>query len=308
MIVLSGSNDIIRAVARVGDAAVAALTETGIFIWEAGQTENPAFLPSENEGHFHSDLQASPDGDWLASHGAGQIWCWRRKANRWELAFHESDRHACAIAFSAPGSLDTLALKDRPGGGVDVQLVHRVLGLRKSKAETVAAFPAPDGIQRAADLARFNYYCVDYSPRGQVFLLSPTDRFQHLWTTREPRLLGSIKMRSLCNEAALSPDGSIAAIDGGTTVYLYRVETQEPIGSWKVKHCYVPDLAWSPDGQRLLRADGSTTVRQFDLASGSEVAALGLKRHRATAVRYSPDGLTYLVGTFKGPVVIWDAE
>lgn len=308
MIVLSGSNEIIRAVVRVGDTAVAALTETGIFIWEAGQTETPVFLPAENEGRVHSDLQASSDGEWLASHGYGQLWCWRRKTGGWELSFRLTDLDVCALAFSAPGVLDIIALKDRKGGGVDVHLVRRTLGAKKTKSETISVFPAPDGLERAADLARLHYYCVDYSPRGNVFLLSPTDRYQHLWSTGTAKLLGSIKMRSTCNGAALSPDGSIAAIDAGTTVYLYRVDSQESIGTWKVKHCYSPKLAWSPDGRRLLRADASTTVRQFDPASGTEVAALGLKRHRATAVRYSPDGLTYLVGTFKGPVVIWDAE
>ncbi len=308
MIVLSGPTDIVWAVTRVGDGAVAALADTGVFVWEPGQTDHPAFLPAVNEGRVHSDVRASPDGDWIASHGKGQLWCWRRKAGGWHLAFHEPDRNTCAIAFPADGELESFDLTDRPGGGVDVQLVRRKLGTRKAKREVVSTFPAPDRLEKAGDLARYHYYCVDYSPRGCVFLFSPTDRYQHLWNTRGPRLIGAIKMRSVCNEAALSPDGSVAAIDGGTTVYLYRVETLEPLGTWKVRHCYAPKLAWSPDGRRLLRADASTAVRQYDLASGAEVAALGLKRHRATAVRYSPDGLTYIVGTFNGPVVVWDAE
>ncbi len=307
MIVLSGPNDVIWAVDRVGDG-VAALADKGVYVWENGQTDSPVFLPAENEGRVHSDLKASPNGDWLASHGDGQLRCWERKKSGWELAIHMPNLHVCALAFSDSGVLDTLELKDRGGGGVDVHLVRRNLVARKAKPEIVSVNPSPEGLDHAADLARSHYYCVDYSPRGNVFLFSPTDRYQHLFDVAKPRLLGSIKMRSTCNEAALSPDGSIAAIDGGTTCYLYRVTTQEPIGTWKVKHCYSPKLAWSPDGRRLLRADASTTVRQFDLASGSEVAALGLKRHRATAVRFSPDGLTYLVGTFKGPVVVWDAE
>ena len=308
MIVLSGPNDVIWAVARVGDGAVAALADTGVYVWEPGQAADPAFLPAVNEGRVHSDLRASPDGDWLASHGDGQLWCWCRKAGGWELAFHEPAGNTCAIAFSADGDLESLDLSDRPGGGVDVQLIRRKLGTRKPRREVVSTFPAPDGLEKAGDLARYSYYCVDYSPHGGTFLLSPTDRYQHLWSTREPRPIGSIKMRSTCNEGALSPDGAVVAIDGGTTVYLYRVETQEPLGTWKVRHCYSPKLAWSPDGRLLLRADASTAVRQYDLASGAEVAALGLKRHRATAVRYSPDGLTFIVGTFRGPVVVWDAE
>ncbi|MEO2090004.1 MAG: WD40 repeat domain-containing protein [Gemmataceae bacterium] len=308
MIVLSGPTDIVWAVTRVGDAAVAALADAGVYVWEPGQTDNPVLLPVGNEGRVHSDLQASPDGGWLASHGNGHLWCWRRTAGGWDLAFHEPDRNTCAIAFSSDGELESLGLTDRPGGGVDVQLVRHKLGTRKAEREIVSTFPAPDGLRTAGGLARLHYYCVDYSPRGGVFLLSPTDRYQHLWSTRGPRPIGSIKMRSVCNEGVLSPDGTVAAIDGGTTVYLYRVDTQEPLGTWKVRHCYSPKLAWSPDGRRLLRADASTAVRQYDLASGAEVGALGLKRHRATAVRYSPDGLTYLVGTFRGPVVVWDVE
>lgn len=308
MQVLTGPNAVIWAVDRVGAGGVAALTDTGVFVWEAGNVDSPAFLPAVNEGRVHSDLKASPDGEWLASHGKGQLWCWRRTKSGWEPIIQEPELNVCALAFSDAGVLDTVELRDRAGGGVDVHIVRRKLGGRKTKPETISTFPSPEGLHHAADLARFYWYCVDYSPRGQVFLFSPTDRFQHLWDVKQPKLLGSIKMRSMCNEAALSPDGSIAAIDAGTTCYLYRTATPEPIATWKVKHCYSPKLAWSPDGRRLLRADASTTVRQFDLASGSEVAALSLKRHRATAVRYSPDGLTYLVGSFKGPVAIWDAE
>ena len=308
MIVLSGPTDIVWAVTRVGDGAVAAFADAGVFVWEPDQIDHPVLLPVGNEGRIHSDLQGSPDGDWLASHGNGHLWCWRRKAGGWDLAFHEPDRNACAVGFSPDGELESLGLTDRPGGGVDVQLVRRKLGTRNPGGEVVSTFPAPDGLGKANELARLHYYCVDYSPRGGVFLLSPTDRYQHLWGVREPRRIGSIKMRSVCNGAALSPDGTVVAIDGGTTVYLYRVETQELLGTWKVRHCYSPKLAWSPDGRRLLRADASTAVRQYDLAAGAEVAALGLKRHRATAVRYSPDGLTYLVGTFRGPVAVWDAE
>jgi WD40 repeat protein len=308
MQILTGPSDVIWAVDRVGESGVAALTDKGVFIWETGQTDNPTFLPAVNEGRVHSDLRASPDGEWLASHGNGDLRCWQRKKSGWEQTFELRELDVCAIGFAGPGVIEIVALKDRKGGGVDVHFVRRRLGSRTAKSETVCVIPAPEGIEHAADLARFHYYCVDYSPRGRTFLFSPTDRYQHLWNTKDANPLGSIKMRSICNEAALSPDGTIAAIDAGTTVYLHRTTNQEPIGTWKVKHCYSPKLAWSPSGRRLLRADASTTVRQYDLASGTEVAALGLKRHRATAVRFSPDGMTYLVGTFKGPVVVWDAE
>ena len=149
MIVLSGPTDIVWAVTRVGDAAVAALADTGVFVWEPGRIDDSAFLPAVNEGRVHSDLRASPDGDWLASHGKGQLWCWRRKAGGWDLAFHEPALNVCAVAFPDPGVLDLFALTDRPGGGVDVQLVRRALGGRKARAEVVCTFPAPDGLKTA---------------------------------------------------------------------------------------------------------------------------------------------------------------
>lgn len=308
MQIYMGPSEVIRAVTRVGSNGVAALADSGVSVWESEQPDQSIFLKAVHKGFTHSDLQSSPDGEWLAAHGGGRLWCWRRAANGWTLTVPGTDLNVCAIAFPDPGVLDIVMLKDRTGVGVDVHMERRNLGAKKAKGETLAVFPAPDGLDHAADLKRFNYYCVAYSPGSGVFLFSPTDRFQYLWDTREPRLLGSIKMRSTCNGAALSPDGTIAAIDGGTTTYLYRVATQELIGTWRVRHCYAPQLAWYPDGRMLLRADFSTTVRQFDLASGAEVAALGLRRHRATAVRFSPDGLTYLVGTFKGSVVVWDVE
>lgn len=308
MNILTGPESVIYAVDRLDGGGIAALADIGVFVWEAGQQDAPRFLAAVNEGRVHSDLKASPDGAWIASHGHGHVWCWRRKSDGWDLAFHKPEWNVCAIAFPTPGVLDVVALEDRPGGGVDVTVLRRTLGGRNRKDEVVSKFPSPDGLKQAADLARFFYYCVDYNPIGNAFVFSPTDQYQHLYRTDKPQLLGSIRMRSICNGAALSPDGCKVAIDSGTSVYLHHVQTQEQIGICKVKHCYAPKLAWSPDGRLLLRADGSTTVRQIDTATCQEVAAIGLKRHRATAVRYSPDGLTYLVGTFKGPVVIWDTE
>ena len=41
------------------------------------------------------------------------------------------------------------------------------------------------------------------------------------------------------------------AVAVGITIYVHQTRTLEPVTSWRVKHCYTPQLAWSPD-RRLL--------------------------------------------------------
>lgn len=311
MIVYSGADDIVWAVARTGPdgGQFAALTDKGLFIWQRGNPDAPLFLPAENEGRVHAKLVVSPDGEWMASHGAGKLWCWHLTGKGWALHSHVTEPALCTARFTATAALDSVVMREGKKGTVELhQIRRRFKSSRAATDRTVAVFPAPEGVTSTTVLLNSNYYTVDLSSDGNLFLLSPSEQFQYLWNTGKSRLIGAVKMRSYCNEAAISPDGTMFAVDSGTSVYLYRSSDLNLLGTWKVKHCLSPQLAWSPDSRRLARADSSTTVRQFDRSTGAEVTALGMRGHRATSIAYSPDGLTYLAGTFKGNVVAWDAE
>ncbi len=308
MIVYSGPGSIVWSVTCAVAEYYAALTDRGVYVWKTGDTEHPQFLEAPNTGRVHARLEASPDDEWLLVDSAEHLYCWQRTPEGWTQCYHRANPASCLARFTAPGTIETIERLETADGVV--QFHHELITFdrnSKPKVKSLAVIPAPELEGFRTDLHQRHYYTVDLSSDGRVFLISPSDARQFLWSLHEKKLLGSVKMRNVSNEAKLSPDGSHFAVDGGTSVYVYRVVDFELVSSWRVKHCYSPQLAWSPDGQLLARADASTTVRQFDWKAGKEVSSLSLPRHRATAIRYSPDGLTYVVGTFKGPVVVWDA-
>lgn len=310
MIIYTGTDRVIWAVTRTGpgEDQFAAITDRDLIIWNQGVVEPAQVIPCVNEGRVHADLVSSPDGQYLASVGAGHLWCWKHTPKGWAEIPHDLPRTVAVAGFSGPDTLEVVTIHRQETNHQHIQSRRLRCTPKQLKPEQIVELPATDELDDHRQFYDAHYMTMDVSAVGQIFLLSLGSPYQHLWNTAAGEYLGQVKLRSVPNEGCLSPDGAYAAIDAGTTIYVYRVAGLELVSKWKVKHCYSPQLAWSPDGTRILRADASTTIRQYDWAQGAEVSALSLNRHRVTAVRYSPDGLTYIAGTFKGPVVVWDVE
>jgi WD40 repeat protein len=149
---------------------------------------------------------------------------------------------------------------------------------------------------------------TDLSPDGRRIGMSGFDKVVHLWDATTGAALGDIPFRGFPTAVSFSPGGNRLAIDGGTTVYVHDTASRELVAKFKVNPCDIPRLAWSPDGQRLARADNSTAVRVYDPGTGRQVSALGSKRGRQVCVAFAPDGLTFAAGTWDGPVRVWDVE
>jgi WD40 repeat protein len=71
----------------------------------------------------------------------------------------------------------------------------------------------------------------------------------------------------------------------------------------------VHQLAYSPDGSRIVTAEADGTVRRWQSASGKPVGA-PMKGHsdKVTAVTYTPDGQTIASTSFDGTMRLWNAD
>jgi WD40 repeat protein len=316
MIIYSGANEHLFHVGRIdaGRSQIVAAGFKAIYVWDVRQPDKPVqSLPIEIHGSNELRLLTSPDGQWIVGCGHHKMRCWKAGPRGWKPRRTGSGTVCCAARFTAaPSTLTLVTLDGATSGQVRATCIDRNLAVTEpwsAAFSVVAAFSlAPCALPSARDFYRLPWYATDLSRDGKWFLMSPREKAVHIWHTPDHRYVGVVRLKGISNEAVLSPDGSMFAIDCGTTIYIHRTEDLAPIATWRIKYDYVPSLAWSPDGRRLARTDNSATVRVFDVAARCEVTALRVPRQRGIAVAFSPDGLTMLVGTTRGAVIVWDVD
>lgn len=107
-------------------------------------------------------------------------------------------------------------------------------------------------------------------------------------------------------DLAFLPDGRLV-VANKKTVHVYR-ESGEPQFALAGHAKQVNAIAVTPDGRRVFSASHDGTVRVWDTAAGTEVAAFDWKIGPVTAVAIAADGLTAAAGSATGRVVVWDVD
>lgn len=110
---------------------------------------------------------------------------------------------------------------------------------------------------------------------------------------------------------ALSPDGKLlaglgAALPNQNTIALWDVGTGKQIRELPFEGVqdFVSDLAFSPDGKRLV-SGGESMLRLFDVAKGKQLRTFG-EGKRIYSVAFSSDGKTVAVGRRVEPITLWE--
>jgi WD40 repeat protein/serine/threonine protein kinase len=70
----------------------------------------------------------------------------------------------------------------------------------------------------------------------------------------------------------------------------------------------ITDIAFSPDGKRVLTGSFDNTPRVWDAETGHEKALLKGHAQGITSVAFSPDGMRVLTGSWDSTARVWDAE
>lgn len=140
---------------------------------------------------------------------------------------------------------------------------------------------------------------------GRLAITASDDKTAFLWNVADGRHVGVLRPpqgegdEGKLYTAALSPDGSRAAVAGWTgwdwgeqvDVYLFDVATQRMTGRLQGLPYRVRHLSYSPDGRWLAASLGDTHgIRVFDATTGALTGQHGGYGKRSDMVTFSPDG------------------
>jgi len=156
---------------------------------------------------------------------------------------------------------------------------------------------------------------VAFSPDNRWAATGSEDRTVRVWEVATGRQLRRFSQPS--GPVAFSPDGrylATAASDGG--ISLRDVRTWEEVKTLP-RRGWLKSLAFSPKGDKLLSGEDSSTVRLWDVASGSEVRFFRQPMELVVGLAIAPDGRSALCtggyfmnsDTPTGPLLrVWDLE
>jgi len=228
----------------------------------------------------------SPDGRWVASGS------WSGELRLWDLQTGETRQlagHTAGInflVFNHDGTQLASGSDDR----------------------TVRLWDLASGEEpRVLEEQPHRVYGVAFSPDGTQLASACRDHVVRLWDVASGELVDQLPPRptSLTN-LTYSPDGGLLALAGpAVNVSIWDLQTREErqlLGhSGKVW-----DVAFTPDGTRLVSASRDGSARIWDVVSGRELAVVEGPGNGLYCVGVSHDGRRFAVGGADKTVQLWE--
>ena len=153
-------------------------------------------------------------------------------------------------------------------------------------------------------------YALAYSPDGALLAIGLNKGTIALWDRRSGRKLSEQSAHTnLTACVTFSKDGKWLASCGTLTIKLWRV-SRDGLKYYKTleDHAgYIPAVAFSPDGKRLVSASSDHTLKLWDTADGMEVGTLYGHTAWISDVEFSRDGNTIFSMSQDGTLRTWEA-
>ena len=108
------------------------------------------------------------------------------------------------------------------------------------------------------------------------------------------------------NDITYAPDGTQFTIVSSIGMWVYDVQTGEPIDLFTGHTDIVSSAAYSPDGSTLASGSWDNTLRLWDAHTGHLKTTLSGHKDRVVSLAYSPDGSTLASGSWDSTLRLWD--
>jgi outer membrane protein assembly factor BamB len=249
-------------------------------------------------------MAVSPDGKYLvASPGGGSVALWDLQARKlvWQCVVHDRT-HIPSGAFLPGGKLIAAWGEESISGQVKGrEITIRLLELATGK------------VARSFAIGRY-IKCVTVSADGKYLLAGGEGNPLKLWNVAEGKEIRTFQGGEDTASLALSADGKFA-LSGGLGrghVRLWEVATGKECWAVQGHTCWVPVVAFSPNGKHGLSAGDDGHIRIWDFHSGNLVRSIQVGRaderfHAiVNAAAFTVTG-RYVVVTAQGePLQLWE--
>ncbi len=274
-----------------GRHLVSASLDGSLRLWDTQNRE--LFGAFRGETQVEQFALATPDGSLLASIGSGatvHIWDLERVKNAgvlgrhtsfvYDVAFSPSGRELASVGWDG-----VIRLWDVPAG--------RALRVLRHPSEIVTA--------------------VTFHPDGRTLASAARDQRVYIWnldtaqSTASPAFAGGPLSE---HRIAFAPQGDLVAVTGGPNGFaqLFTLSERSPAVDLVQPGPGTNDMAFSPDGSRLVCGYSDGTIRIWDVALRTSLGVLRGHDKSVVRVAYSADGRKIASASFDTTARLWDAK
>jgi eukaryotic-like serine/threonine-protein kinase len=263
----------------------------------------------------------------LCNDGAVKVW-WAQTGEE-IVTLPGQQKRVNSVAFSPDGKLFVAGGDDRTarlwsaetGKPVGVAIVHQV-------AVHLVAY-SPDGKQVltcggkttqlwSADTCSPIFppwehtggvRAIAFSPDGRLVVTGGDDRAARLWSveTGEP-VSGPMTHQYAIYHASFSRSGKWLVTQSQEAIKLWPMPPRNTNGPRFQKPASDYELAFSPDGKRLIGGSAEGTARIWSMENGAAVGAPLAHGARIWTAAFSPDGKRVITGGYNKAVRFWSTE